>query len=175
MGCGMSDHLWVPRYAFLSKGKGIAVHPIAAFDAALRAAGVSALNLVSVSSVFPPECRLIDREEGTGMLRPGQVAFCVMARHESNQLGRSIAAAIGLTVPADPTQYGYLAELHSDSRDESAAASQAEALAHTLLAAKQGVAPETLRLSQQLSIAQTARVEHENQWACAVALCVFIL
>lgn len=66
----MSLEALVPRAAFLTKGVGHDGHPLAAFDAALRDAGVSSQNLVPVSSVFPPGCVLVSREEGLAQLRP---------------------------------------------------------------------------------------------------------
>ena len=38
-----------------------------------------ACNLVRVSSIFPPGCRIMSRSEGIKRLKPGQVTFVVMS------------------------------------------------------------------------------------------------
>lgn len=166
----------VPRYAFLTKGAGKGDHTLAAFDAALREAGVAAQNLVPVSSVFPPECRLISRDEGQAMLRVGQVTFCVMARIESNVSETTVAAAIGLALPEDGvSEYGYIAEHHEVGQSERGARESAEGLAVKLLAAKLGGSAEQVRVATRTSIAQTASVAPGGLWVSAVALCVFVV
>jgi len=46
-------------------------------------------------------CKIMPREEGTKILSPGQITFCVMARAATNEPNRLVSAAIGLAVPAD--------------------------------------------------------------------------
>lgn len=164
----------VPRYAFLTAGKGHDGHPLAAFDAALRDAGIASQNLVPVSSVFPPGCKLISRAEGTKKLKAGAITFCVMARYESNETGQQIAAALGVALPSDGTHYGYLAEHHADGQTASAAGKFAEQLAVKLLGAKLGVDPKHLDVSRRLSVAAATRVP-KGRWASVVAVCVFVL
>jgi pyruvoyl-dependent arginine decarboxylase len=83
------------------------------FEAALRDAGIEKYNLVHVSSILPPRCKIIPKSEGLKELKPGQIVFCVMARCSSNEPHRLIAASIGCAVPADPDAYGYLSEHHA--------------------------------------------------------------
>lgn len=169
----MSAANFVPKSAFLTAGVGHARHPLAAFDAALRDAGVSHLNLVPVSSVFPPDCQLIEREEGLKSLPPGAVTFVVMARHESSVPGTRIAAAIGLARPADAAQYGYLAEHHMEGQEEEDAKNFVEKLAIDLLAAKLGVPREAVATAITTGIARSATIENGDLWTSVVALCVF--
>jgi arginine decarboxylase len=165
----------LPRFAFLTKGAGTGAYHLEAFDGALRAAGVADQNLVPVSSVFPPGCKLVSRDEGVKMLQPGQITFCVMARAESNELQRRVTAALGIALPVDVSHYGYIAEHHAEEQDEAAAKAEVEALATTLLAAKLGVDPQTVKTRERLGIAQSAQVEQDRHWTSAITLCVFIL
>jgi arginine decarboxylase len=61
----------VPRYFFLTKGVGRHKEQLASFELALRDAGISAQNLVQVSSIIPPKCKLLSREDGIKLLNPG--------------------------------------------------------------------------------------------------------
>ena len=71
-------------------------------------AGIAHFNLVRVSSIFPPGCRIIEAEEGLPLLQAGEIVFAVIAEMSSNEPGRRIAASIGVARPADPDKYGYL-------------------------------------------------------------------
>ena len=79
----------------------------------MRDASIGDLNLVFVSSIKPPQCKIVAKDEGRKYLKPGQIAFTVMARSSTNEPNRLIAASIGLARPVDDTQYGYLSEHHS--------------------------------------------------------------
>ena len=54
----------VPRYMFFTKGVGIDREKLASFENALRDARIAHLNLVTVSSIFPPHCHILDIETG---------------------------------------------------------------------------------------------------------------
>ena len=69
--------MFVPTKAFLTKGVGRHREKLTSFEMALRDAHLAAFNLVRVSSIFPPQCELVDREEGLSHLLPGQVLFAV--------------------------------------------------------------------------------------------------
>jgi arginine decarboxylase len=104
---------FVAKVIFFTKGKGLHKDYLTSFELALRDAAISDLNLVSVSSIMPPECKIVTREEGRKHLLPGQIAFTVMAKSATNEPNRLIAASIGLARPVDHSQYGYLSEHHS--------------------------------------------------------------
>ena len=60
--------------------------PVAAStEMALRDAGIAHLNLVRVSSIFPPKCRIIKREDGQKELLPGQIQFVVLSESATNE------------------------------------------------------------------------------------------
>ena len=63
----------VPKRIFLTKGVGKHKERLTSFELALRDAGIAAQNLVRVSSIFPPHCKLIPRKEGLKYLYPGEV------------------------------------------------------------------------------------------------------
>ena len=96
-----------PTRMFLTKGIGVHRYALTAFEFALRDADIEQQNLVYVSSIFPPRCQVITREEGVELLRPGDTTFCVLARSETNEFGRHVYASLGLATPADPDMYGY--------------------------------------------------------------------
>ena len=62
-----------------------------------------------------------------------------MARNATNEPNRLIASSIGVAVPADNTQYGYLSEHHPFGETDEKAGEYAEDLAATMLATTLGV------------------------------------
>lgn len=112
---------------------------LASFELALREAGIEKFNLVTVSSILPPNCEIISKEEGLSELAPGQIVYCVMAKNQTDEPGRLIASAIGNAVPVDNNDYGYISEHHSFGEDEQTAGVYAEDLAATMLATTLGI------------------------------------
>jgi len=129
---------FIPERIFLTKGKGQHKEKLASFEQALRDAGIAPFNLIKVSSIFPPHCRLISRREGLKLLRPGQVMFLVMSENQTNEAHRLISASIGLAVPNDRNHYGYLSEHHAFGQNERRAGKYAEDLAADMLATTLG-------------------------------------
>ena len=103
----------VPTHMFLTRGVGVHREKLASFEQALRSAGVAYCNLVSVSSILPPNCKIIPRKRGEKLLNPGEITHCVMARSETNERNRLVSASIGLAIPTDRRTYGYLSEHHA--------------------------------------------------------------
>ena len=54
----------VPKKIFFTKGVGKHRERLTSFELALRDAGIAAQNLVRVSSIFPPQCKLVARSQG---------------------------------------------------------------------------------------------------------------
>jgi len=131
--------VFVPTKMFFTKGVGRHKDYLQSFELALRDAGIEWLNIVTVSSIYPPNCRRVTREEGMKLLSPGNVTFCVMARNATNEPNRLIAASIGVAQPSDATQYGYLSEHHPFGETDEKAGEYAEDLAATMLATTLGV------------------------------------
>jgi len=177
----------MPKSVFLTRGVGIHRHALTAFEYALRDADIEQQNLVTVSSILPPHCALITRETGIAALRPGEITFCVLARAETNEAGRRIAAGIGLARPADPGQYGYISEHHGFGMTEREAGDYVEDLAATMLASTLGIEfnpdaawndrKRVYEMSDQivdsLSITAAAEGAPHGEWTCAVAAAIF--
>jgi arginine decarboxylase len=67
-------------------------------------------------------------------LKAGQVVPVVIARAETNEKNRLIATSIGVAIPANKNQYGYLSEHHSFGESDDEAGDYAEDLAASMLA-----------------------------------------
>lgn len=135
----------VPSKIFFTKGVGVHKEKLHSFEMALRNAGIAPQNIVLISSIYPPGCRRISREEGIKLLRPGEITFCVYAREATKEPNRLLAASVGVAIPGDVTQYGYLSEHQSFGETEEKAGEYAEDLAASMLATTLGIEfnPET--------------------------------
>ncbi len=129
----------VPTRVFFTKGVGSHRDELRSFELALKDAGIEKLNLVHVSSIFPPKCKIIPKDEGVKLIAPGSIAFCVMARLATSEMRRLIAASIGCAIPADKSTYGYLSEHHAYGQTDEYAGDFAEDMAASMLASTLGV------------------------------------
>jgi len=129
----------VPVKLFLTKGVGSHKYQLKSFEEALRKAGVAQQNLVQVSSIIPPGCKIIGQESGLKKLKPGQISHCVMARADTNENGRLIASSIGVAVPKDTSKWGYLSEVHGHGMNQTEASDMAEDLAADMLGTTLGL------------------------------------
>ncbi len=176
-----------PNKLFLTKGVGVHRERLVAFEEALRHAGIAQYNIVRVSSILPPGCQILPREEGLKLLKPGQILFTVLSRHETNENHRLIASSVGLSVPKDPAYCGYLSEHESFGEDETVAGDYAEDLAACMLATISGLDydaganwDETRKLwkisdkiVQTMNITQTA-IGQGGLWTVTIAAAVLI-
>lgn len=129
----------VPRKVFFTNGVGSHRYELRSYELALRDAGIEKYNLVQVTSILPPECKVIPRSEGLKELSPGMLAYCVMARCSSNEPRRLIAASVGCAIPTDPNAYGYLSEYHAFGQTDEEAGDRAEEIAAAMLASTLGL------------------------------------
>ncbi|MDD5233445.1 MAG: arginine decarboxylase, pyruvoyl-dependent [Syntrophales bacterium] len=129
----------VPREFFLTKGVGVHKEELHSFELALRDAGIEKCNLVQVSSILPPGCRMVSRAHGMKSLESGAVTYCVMSRCCSNEPRRLLAASVGCAIPADKKAYGYISEHHAYGQTEKQAGDYAEDLAAAMLASTLGI------------------------------------
>ncbi|MEK6875630.1 MAG: arginine decarboxylase, pyruvoyl-dependent [Nanoarchaeota archaeon] len=174
---------------FLTKGVGVHKDRLASFELALRDAGIEKCNLVYVSSILPPKCKIISREEGLKELNAGQITFCVMARSESNEPNRLVSAAIGVAVPKDNNNYGYLSEHHTFGETAKKAGEYAEDLAATMLATTLGIEfnPDTAweereqaykasgQIFRTTNICQSCECNKDGLWTTVIAVAVLLL
>ena len=110
---------FVPKKIFFTKGVGTHKDELHSFERALRNAGIEKCNLVQVSSIFPPGCKMIPKSQGLKSLVPGAITYCVMSRCCSNEPKRLLAASVGCAIPADKSSYGYISEHHAFGMTES--------------------------------------------------------
>ena len=179
----------VPEKAFLTRGVGVHRDKLASFEVALRNAGIEKCNLVYVSSILPPKCKVLSREKGLELLRPGQITFCVMARNQTNEPNRLISSAIGIAVPKDEEHYGYLSEHHAFGERAIVSGDYAEDLAATMLATTLGISfdpdqawderKRVYRTSGHIfktrNICQSAEGNKNGLWTTVIAAAVLIL
>ena len=184
----MGEGPFVPRAMFFTKGVGKDMTSLQSFEAALRDAGIAHLNLVKVSSIFPPGCRIIGKKRGLRLLKPGQITYVVLAESRTNEPNRLVCAGIGLAVPASGNNYGYISEHHGYGLTERKCGDLVEDMAATMLATTLGVEfdPETgydtrkevYRMSGKIvltrSIVQTAEGDKHGLWTTVVAGAVFV-
>ena len=108
----------VPKRIFFTKGVGKHRERLTSFELALRDAGIAAQNLVRVSSIFPPQCKMLSRSQGLKYLSPGEVVFAVVAENSTREAHRLLASSIGVAIPADRNTYGSLSAHHSFGETE---------------------------------------------------------
>ena len=172
----------VPKKLFLTKGVGKHKERLSSFELALRDAGIAAQNLVRVSSIFPPNCKLISRKEGLQYLHPGEVVFAVIAENSTREPHRLVASSIGVALPADRSTYGYLSETDDQAGD------YAEELAAEMLATTLNVdfdpdrswdeKKEIYRISNKIvrtaNVTQSAVGDKRGLWTTVIASAVLI-
>jgi arginine decarboxylase len=178
---------FVAKKIFLTKGVGKHREKLSSFEMALRSASIAQFNLVRVSSIFPPHSKLITSQEGLKLIEPGQVLHVVMSENATNEPHRLIAAAVGVAIPKERQQYGYLAEHHSFGQTEKVAGDYVEDLAASMLATILGMDfdPNTSyderkdlwRLSDKIvvtrNLTQSAIGDKDGLWTSVVAAAVF--
>src|ERR1017187_5479602 len=173
----------VPTRLFFTKGVGKHKERLTSFELALRDAGIAAQNLVRVSSIFPPQCKLIGRKEGLKYLNPGEVVFAVIAENSTREAHRLVVSSIGVAIPTDRNTYGYLSEHHSFGETEDQAGDYAEELAAEMLATTLDVEfdpdkswdekKEIYRISNKIvrtsNVTQSAVGDKNGRWTTTIA------
>jgi len=179
----------VPKKLFFTKGVGKHKERLTSFELALRDAGIASQNLVRVSSIFPPRCKVIPRKEGLKRLEDGEVVFAVIAENSTREPHRLIASSIGVAIPADKNTYGYLSEHHSFGETEEQCGEYAEELAAEMLATTLDVGfdpdkswdekKEIYRISNKIvrtsNVTQSAVGDKRGLWTTTIAAAVLIL
>ena len=178
----------VPKKLFFTKGVGRHKHELQSFELALRNAGIEKCNLVSVSSIVPRNCKIMTREKGVQLLKPGEITYCVMSRNKTNEPNRLVGSAIGVAVPKEKNSYGYISEHHGFGEKAQKAGDYAEDLAATMLATTLGLdfdiekawdeRKQEYKMSGRFvrtqSIVQTAKGDKNGLWTTVIAAAVFI-
>ncbi len=187
-----------PKAMFFTKGVGVHKLKLASFELALRQACIEKFNLVTVSSIFPPRCKIVSRTDALRAknkdgerkysLNPGDIVFTVIARNDTNEYGRLISAGVGLAQPMESHRYGYLSEVHEYGMDSKQTSELAEDLAAEMLASTLGLPfdPDKSwnerkeewaiagKIYRPRSIVQVAKGQ-QKMWTSVVAAAVFVL
>lgn len=130
---------YVPQAMFLTKGVGRHREQLTSFELALRDAGIASFNLVSVSSIFPPHCKLVSRRKGLSMLSDGEIVYSVISRANTDEPQRLVGCSIGVAIPAQTETFGYLSEHHAYGQNAKKAGDYAEDLAAQMLGSTLGL------------------------------------
>jgi len=174
---------------FFTRGVGKHRNNLQSFEIALRKAGVAHCNLVKVSSILPPGCKIIARHIGLKKLEAGQITYCVLAEARTKEPNRLVSAGVGLAVPAKAGHFGYISEHHGFGMTEHRTADFVEDMAASMLASTIGVEfdpdadyderREIYRMSGQIvtsrACVQTAEGDKNGLWTTVVAAAVFLL
>lgn len=180
------NKLFVPKKVFFTKGVGTHKEELRSFELALRDAKIEKCNLVQVSSILPPQCKIVSINEGIKELLAGAITFVVISRCASNEPHRLIAASVGCAIPTDKNAYGYLSEHHAFGQSDKIAGDYAEDLAAAMLASTLGIEfdedkswdqkKEVYRISDRIvkttNITQSAIVK--NGFTTVIAAAVFL-
>lgn len=183
-----SKKILLPKKMFFTKGVGSHKEELRSFELALRDAGIEKCNIVRVSSIFPPDCNMISKNEGLKELIPGMVTFCVISRCSASEPHRLIAASIGCAIPADRDTYGYLSEHHAFGQTEEVAGDYAEDLAAAMLASTLGLEfdedqswdekKEFFRISDKIvrttNVTQSTVIGANGWYSTVIAAAVFL-
>ena len=176
----------VAKKLFLTKGIGVADDKLTSFEFALRQAGIAGTNIVLISSIFPPNAKLIPRKEGLKLIKPGQILFTIYSRTQTNEPNRLISASVGIAQPKDRSKYGYLSEYDSFGQNEKDAGDYAEDIAAQMLASSLGIPFDidkswdekrqqwtiSGKIYKSQNITQTAKGDKNGKWTTVFSAAV---
>ncbi|MGC9454558.1 MAG: pyruvoyl-dependent arginine decarboxylase [Phycisphaerae bacterium] len=179
----------VPKEVFFTKGVGRQRSRLESFEAALRSAGIEKVNLVRVSSILPPKCKVISRARGLRKLRAGEITYVVLAEASTDEPSRMVGAGIGVAQPVQGEQYGYISEHHGFGMKGKRLGDFVEDMAATMLATTLGIEfdPETAyderkeiykmsgKIVRTRNCVQTAEGDKNGLWTTVLAAAVFIM
>jgi len=179
----------VAKKLFLTKGVGVADDKLTSFEFALRQAGISGTNIVLISSIFPPNAKLIPRKDGLKLIKPGQILFTIYSRNQTNEPNRLVSASVGIAQPTDRSKYGYLSAYDTFGKNEEESGDYAEDIAAQMLASSLGIPfdidkswdekRQQWTISGQIyktkNITQSAKGNKDGKWTTVFAAAVLIL
>ena len=178
----------IPRMVFFTKGTGRHKYRPQSLELAFRHAGIEKYNLVQVSGILPPRCKIITVGQGIARLQPGQITFGVISESSTDEPNRLLCAGIGVALPIKD-QYGYISEHHGYGMTEEKTGDFVEDMAATMLATTLGIEfdpaknyderKEIYRMSGNIvrtrNIVQTAEGDKHGLWTTVIAAAVFIM
>ena len=131
----------------------------------------------------------INQNTGNKMLHPGQVVPVVLARSESNKPETLVSSGIGIAIPRNRNDYGYLSEHHTIGMNENQMEDYVEDLAAEMLATTYGLEfdPDASwdekrelwnidnRIVETKSIVETSKTDSSDKWTTVVCAAVLIV
>jgi arginine decarboxylase len=178
----------VPKEVFFTKGVGKHRNELQSFELALRDAGIEKCNLVRVSSIFPPHCKIISKSRGLQKLQAGAITFVVLAQTATNEPSRLVGSGVGIAQPSSRDHYGYISEHHCYGMTEEKLGDFVEDMAATMLATTLGIEfnsetayderKEMYKMSGKIirtsACVQTAEGDKNGLWTTVVAAAVML-
>lgn len=160
----------IPKKVFLTSGVGTHSEKLESFEVSLRDAGIEKFNLVTVSSILPPKCEIVTKEEGLEELSPGEIVFCVMSRISSNEPGRTLTTSVGCALPKDNGRHGYISEYHAYEESAQDAGIHAVKLAESMYSTWTKESP-----LKTFSIPRSSAVHENGDWMTVISAAVFVI
>lgn len=103
-----------PTKYFLVSGASDGFTPLNAFDGALLQAGIGNTNIIKMSSIVPPRCKLISPIA----LPPGALVPAAYASITSDVPGEIIAAGVAIALPKERGRNGLIMEYSAKGRKD---------------------------------------------------------
>lgn len=103
-----------PTLYFLVSGASDGFTPLNAFDGALLQAGIGNTNIIKMSSIVPPRCKLI----APITLPPGALVPAAYASITSDVPGEIIAAGVAIALPKERNRNGLIMEYSAKGKKE---------------------------------------------------------
>ncbi|MGB9131121.1 MAG: arginine decarboxylase, pyruvoyl-dependent [Methanosarcina sp.] len=160
----------IPRKVFFTSGVGTHPEQLESFEVALRDAGIEKFNLVTVSSILPPNCKIVSREEGLNELDPGEIVFCVLSRISSNEPRRMLSTSVGCALPQNINKHGYISEHHAYGELAEDVGKHAGELAKSMYSTWTNEAP-----LKTFSVPRSSFVAEQGDWTTVISAAVFII
>lgn len=148
-----------PTHYFMVSGASEGFTPLNAFDGALLCAGIGDTNLVKMSSIVPPHCRLVSPVA----LPPGSLVPTAYASISSDIPGELISSAVAVALPKETHYAGLIMEY-------SARGSRAEIEETVRQMAIEGMKLRMREIKEIKSIAIEHRVQKVGATFAAVVL-----
>ena len=179
----------IAKKLFLTNGVGVHADRLTSFEYALRDAGIAGTNLVLISSIFPPNAKLVSRNEGLKQIKPGQILFTIYSKNQTNEPHRLCSASVGIARPKDTNRYGYLSEYESYGQNEQQSGDYAEDIAAQMLASSLGIPfdidkdwnekRQQWTISGQIyktqNVTQSAKGDKDGRWTTVFAAAVLLV
>ncbi|MBD3351715.1 MAG: hypothetical protein GF364_09545 [Candidatus Lokiarchaeota archaeon] len=154
----------IPKYYFFTNGVGFDNNKLLSFEKALRCAGCERFNLVSVSSVLPPNCIELTKEQGICKLKSGEIVFCVQSRISTQIKNQSVSAVVS-SITSPNKDYGYFIEFENDRKPFIKNIMEGISLTYRFMASKEGITHNKPKINDDdiLIAKQKYKIEHDGE------------